>query len=138
MNNISKVTVMDINMSFGSMYILKTLIAAALIVAAFTSCESTQQIQQKQMASAHNTAAQLGANLSPEARAMLTAALYQQQVSERAADDRLRAQIIANGFNNAGQIIANSTQQQYVQPFVPQHSLLGTSAQPLVVRPVRY
>jgi hypothetical protein len=120
------------------MYILKTLIAAALIVAAFTSCESTQQIQQKQMASAHNTAAQLGANLSPEARAMLTAALYQQQVSERAADDRLRAQIIANGFNNAGQIIANSTQQQYVQPFVPQHSLLGTSAQPLVVRPVRY
>ena len=68
---------------------------------------------------------------------MLAAALYQQQVSERAADDRIRAQIIANGFNNAGQIIANS-QQQYVQPFVPQHSLLGTSAQPLVVRPVSY
>jgi hypothetical protein len=110
------------------------LFGAALLCAALTSCESTEQMQQKQMAAAHNRAAQLGANLSPEGRAMLTAALYQQQVSERAADDRIRAQIIANGFNNAGQIIANS-QQQYVQPFVPQHSLLGTSAQPLVVTP---
>jgi hypothetical protein len=87
-----------------------------IAAAALVGCESAQVVRQREMTEARSLTAAL--NVSPEQQAYAAAQIYQGMEAERNANLRTSAAIVANGFNNAGAIIANSSRYQpnYIQP----------------------
>jgi hypothetical protein len=95
----------------------------AVTLMALCGCETAQVTRQNELAqSVRMVEAQYGASLTPEQKAHLAWMAYQQMEANRVANDAVRAQIIANGFQNAGQIIAEGSRQPttvYVQQPAP-------------------
>jgi hypothetical protein len=85
-----------------------------------SGCESPQVTRQNEMAEARAlVAAQYGDRLSPAQEAYLTMQVFQRMEAERNENARVSAAIISNGFNNAANIMANSSRTyvpQYIQP----------------------
>jgi hypothetical protein len=94
------------------------LLLAALVL---LGCESPQVVRQNEMAQARALVrAQYGGQLSPHQEAYLTAMLYDRMEADRTRDAAVSAQIIANGFQNAGNTIAEGSRYQpnYLTPTV--------------------
>ena len=78
-----------------------------------------------------------GGRISPEQEAALSMQLYQQMETSRALRDAQSAAIIAQGFQNAGNTIANSAPQpNYITPVQPAYpSLKGSVIDPVYIQP---
>jgi hypothetical protein len=101
-------------------------------------CQSTQQVRQNEIMEARQMVeAQFGEKLSPEQKAQLSMQLYQQMEASRALRDAQSAAIIAQGFQNAGNTIANSAPQpNYITPVQPAYpSLKGSVIDPVYTQP---
>jgi hypothetical protein len=106
------------------------LLAAGALCCA--GCESTHQarfndlLQARQLASALN-------GLSPGERDQAAVQIYSAMQTEQAEDARVRAQILSEGFQNAGRIMAESSRPtyNYIQP------VQLPAVQPLVIPPPR-
>ena len=75
-----------------------------------SGCESPQVVRQREMAEARAlVAAQYGGNLTPAQEAYLVSQIYGGMEAQRNENNRVAAAIVANGFNEAGQRIAESS-----------------------------
>ena len=92
---------------------------AAIVLLPLSGCESTTPAQR--YAQAQQVVAQAyGNKLSPAQQAALATAIYQQGEANRAIQQAQSAAIIAQGFQNAGNTIAEGSRYQpnYVTPTV--------------------
>jgi hypothetical protein len=87
------------------------LILAAVVFLA--GCESPQVVRQREMQEARALVrAQYGGQLSPHQEAYLTAMLYDRMEADRTARRIAAGQIIAQGFSDAGDTIAQGSRYQ--------------------------
>jgi hypothetical protein len=112
-----------------------SLLASTLLLP-LAGCESTTPAQlyaqtQQLVAQAY------GNKLSPAQQAALATAIYRQAEATRAIQQAQQAAIISQGFQNAGNIIANSTTQPNFTPIQPvaYPSLKGTVLDPIYTQP---
>jgi hypothetical protein len=112
------------------------LVLAAVVL--LFGCESPQVTRQNSLAQAvQMVEAQFGDQLTPEQKAHMAWQIYRQMESDRTARQIAAGQIISQGFNNAGNIIANSAPQpNYITPVtIPAYTPVPqTSPQPTPYR----
>jgi hypothetical protein len=86
------------------------LLAAGALCCA--GCETTQQARFNDMVQARQLASALN-YLSPQQRDAAAIEIYSSMQAQQAEDNRVRAQILAEGFQNAGRIISESSRPVY-------------------------
>jgi hypothetical protein len=111
-----------------------------LLAGAFfcAGCANVAQMQQDEMARARALVSQSGQALTAEQAEVMTLVLYSQMEQERVQRQIAAAQMIHEGFQNAGDAISQSTRYNAYPQYVPvaQPTLQGPQIPQTVIQPV--